>query len=100
MVDTWDQFDWTQLNTDAILNCVDDEVRDSLLLCTAYRKRIRPIPPEVHQRAVTAFKYAAITAEAVFDTPDDASQIMDQVCERLWNELDEETRYAWLLKVV
>ncbi len=88
-----------ELKAEAIIVCVDAAAQDRLLLATAYTKRIRPVPTTVHQRAVRAFKQAAKTAKVKFDNPAQASLVMDKVCDAFWNQLNDEDRRAWLLKV-
>lgn len=98
-MNAFEQFASVQLKAEAITRCVDDAARESLLLSTAYRKRIKPVPPTVHHRAVKAFKHAASAALVEFDSLGETSKVLDKVCDDFWHQLDEAGRYQWLRRI-
>jgi hypothetical protein len=72
---------------------------DCLLLWKAYVKRIQPVPIDVLLHVSTELSLWAGFAGVVFDSMDERLLVADMVGDAFWNRLDEQQRYAWLLKV-
>jgi len=72
---------------------------ERLLLWKAHLKRMRPIPSEVLAGAVGTFRAVLILARANIGDVEVEQLTMDKLGDLLWDQLDDETRRAWLLKV-
>ena len=75
-------------------------VENEILLDTAYRKRMRPVPEEVAGAA--AKRFAELMRDKGYSIPDDkqvAAWAYLNLADLLWNPMGETEQYQWLLKV-
>lgn len=89
-----------QFKAEQIVPNMSGGAKDSLLLWAVYRKRIKRPEGPVAWAAGVAFLDSAEASGVMFDSDEEARQVMDAVSDILWNQLDDQTRYAWLLKAV
>ncbi len=89
-----------QVQAEQILMTLSEAGRESLLLWKAYLKRIRPVPEHVYDEVAETFIKAVEAAVVAFENAEAAALAMDITGDALWNALDEQAQYAWLLKAV
>jgi hypothetical protein len=70
-----------------------------ILLDMAYRKRIRPVPPQVLEASTQRYLELAEAAQVRFEDTHDAELSISELRALVWARLDEAGRYEWLRKV-
>ena len=79
-----------------IVGLVED--KDAFLLWKAYLKRIRLVPGDVLLKASGEMAKAMTLAQVAL-RPELSALAMDYAGEMLWNQLNKDEHYQWLLKV-